>query len=599
MSATQSRYLPVGIFLATCFGVFILPFFFPPPILEGLSASNVAGFNNKVASVVTAALSVLVLVLSLRSDSFAAEPSAGDYRPLCSRFILLTTLVAVGFVACFSALIAYSQFRYTNDAYYFINQISMHADYGRVLYDQIEFPYGPLLFYSPILLRGMLSPFHVSTAGAYFTTLILVHLTGMLTVGWLLNGLPMLYRWRKLFYLLCAVHTVQPCFGLNYTYFRFITPAAFLLLASRQQRQWALAATLFIGQIICLGISPEMGFGFLVSGTAYAAWYVYTEGSSRLFAAAAPLVATPVFLLYAGGGYIRMLGLFAKGVFNFVVEPLPHILLFLYALIWLIPPILAMYFQRRRKEAPLMGALYILCLALLPVAFGRADPGHVFLNEIPLFMLSLVAICWHTPGRQTVWAVCLTLVLLWSAFINVRNFRGEFQTVIRHWLFQPSAGLPGEAAKAVLRKLSPSALERQLRSEREFNPPLDMDALRKLVGNDPVATPTEIPLPAEDALRKAGQYVPAFYCFQVAVLDRSAELRQVQELNASRWLLVPKGSEMTMTVTPSESASALGLNIPYPEKRPPYVVGRIFDENLKTNWQAYGQVGVYEVYKRR
>ena len=45
---TRRWYFPLCILLATCFGVFLLPFLLPPPYLAGISAANVAGYNNKV-----------------------------------------------------------------------------------------------------------------------------------------------------------------------------------------------------------------------------------------------------------------------------------------------------------------------------------------------------------------------------------------------------------------------------------------------------------------------------------------------------------------------------------------------------------------------
>jgi hypothetical protein len=58
--------LPLGVLLFTCFGVFVLPFLLPPPIIEGVSAANAAGFNNKVAALAAAMLSLLVFFKELR-----------------------------------------------------------------------------------------------------------------------------------------------------------------------------------------------------------------------------------------------------------------------------------------------------------------------------------------------------------------------------------------------------------------------------------------------------------------------------------------------------------------------------------------------------
>ena len=55
-------------------------------------------------------------------------------------------------VALLSYLIAISGQHY-GDGRYFIRQITMHVEYGRRLYDQIELPYGPLLFYGPVIVH--------------------------------------------------------------------------------------------------------------------------------------------------------------------------------------------------------------------------------------------------------------------------------------------------------------------------------------------------------------------------------------------------------------------------------------------------------------
>src|ERR1700722_3153509 len=93
---TTKRWIfPLFIFLATCFGVFIAPFLLPPPYLAGISAANVAGFNNKVASLAAAALGTCVFFTALRWPRSGPEQGNADFGKL-PRLLVLTTVVVCG-----------------------------------------------------------------------------------------------------------------------------------------------------------------------------------------------------------------------------------------------------------------------------------------------------------------------------------------------------------------------------------------------------------------------------------------------------------------------------------------------------------------------
>jgi hypothetical protein len=598
---TQRSYFPLCILLATCFGVFILPFLLPPPYLAGISAANVAGFNNKVASLAAAALGTFVFFAALRWPSSKQERSNSDFGKL-PRLLVLTTVVLCGcMVSLLSYLLAISRLPY-GDGGYFMRQISMHFDYGRKLYDQIEFTYGPLLFYAPGIVHALLSPLHVSANAAYYTTLVFAHLIGLLLVVYVLDRLPILRKWKIVFLLLCLLHTYPFGFGLNYTFFRFALPVAFLVLAARQTRVWPLAACLFAGQASSLSLSPELGLAFSAGSIAYAAYISFYLGRAWLVAVVAPVAATAAFLLLAGAGYLRMLKLFARGIANFIVEPLPYILVFLFALIWLVPLMLARFFREARPEAPLLGSLYIFSVALLPVAFGRADPGHVFFSGFGIYLLSMVAISELRPGQQLAWVTCVVLVLTWTAFVDAQFYwpvlEGRIRFDTSHWEDNRLMG----AAHAFMQKVSPAVDEHFFsvddRNYAEYEP-FDLKSLQRIVGNDPVMLPLSVPMPVQEALKGSGQFVPTFYDCEWSVLDASAEDRRLKELNASRWALLPQNAKPRWTETPDSVAPYLGQRLPYRTKREPYVIGRRFEENLKANWRPYAAVGQYEVYRRR
>jgi hypothetical protein len=394
--------------------------------------------------------------------------------------------------------------------------------------------------------------------------------------------------------------------GLNYTFLRFVLPISFLVLAAKQSRPWALAACLFAGQAASLSLSPELGFAFAASSLAYAAYYFFIAGRTWLVAVVAPLAATAAFLLLVGPGYLRMIKLFARGIANFIVEPIPYILVFLFALVWLVPLMLTRFFREARPEAPLLASLYVFSVAMLPVAFGRADPGHVFFSGIGIYLLSLVAISDLQPYQQVTWVTCVVLVLTWTAFVDDHFYWPTLRARIRydasHW--RDDRLMRGVHASA--EKLSPAAEKYCFSADAsDFSDfePFDLKRLQAIVGNDPVALPLTVPLPVEAALKRSGQFIPTFYDREWSVLDASAEDRQIKEMNASRWALLPKGPIAMYTETQDSVAPYLGHRLPYHspyrKKREPYVIGRRFQENLQANWQPYADVGKYEVFRRR
>ena len=92
--------------------------------------------------------------------------------------------------------------------------------------------------------------------------------------------------------------------------------------------------------------------------------------SAWLACVVSPLVAAVVFFMMAGPGYLRMLKMFAHGIYNFVVEPLPHVLLFLLAFVWLVPLALARSMLDADTSTPLLIALYFFPLRSYPLSSG-------------------------------------------------------------------------------------------------------------------------------------------------------------------------------------------------------------------------------------
>jgi hypothetical protein len=533
----------LAILLATCFGVFVLPFLLPPAYIQGVSASNLAGFNNKVAALAAACFGTLVLLLGLRwprsiglRDVSRAQGEGlhgNEYGRISRGVVSAVVLLWGSAIFLFGLQIIRLGMRYLNDWGYFIHQASMYEDFGRRLYTQIEFSYGPLLFYGPVLMRAALRPFHVSEAGSYLATLVVVSIVGLLLMAYVIEHLPMSRRWKTVIFVLFAVGMFVGNMGLNYTPVRFVTPLALLVMVSERERALAAALWIFAGQAVCLGLSPEIGFAFLVSSSAYALYLCFTRRGAWGLAVPASLLSTLVFFLIAGAPYFRMVRMISRGVYGFPVEPLPYIFLFLFAIVWLVPVSLASSFRQRRPEAPMLAALYLVSLALLPAAFGRADPGHVLWDGLAVFLLSVVAISSEREWEQIVWGGCLTITILWGCNINRRVNWFEIKPVLR------SAALDCRAAVEGRRPIRVS-------DDEGFS----LSQLQAIVGHDLVATPDEIPLQVEESLRESGQYTPSFFNFSMSLLDADAEEREIQELNQSKWALIPAGKRYAYVERP-------------------------------------------------
>ena len=263
------------------------------------------------------------------------------------------------------------------------------------------------------------------------------------------------------------------------------------------------------------------------------------------------------------------------------VEPLPYMLVFLFALVWLVPASLACFFRQRRPEAPMLAALYLVSLALLPAALGRADPGHVFFNGLSVFVLSIVAISSKRLWQQIIWGSCITMMFLWMCSINIRGGLFQISPVVRGTAAIYGIALP----------------KRHSGNPQMSDAGFSLNGLQTIVGHDPVATPEEIPLSVEESLRKSGQYTPAFYMFGMGILDRGGEERDIQEFNSSKWALIPKGVKRGWAEVPEDLTYALGYSFHYRTKWPVYVVGQRFEKNLAENWRVRGNVGQFIVYE--
>jgi hypothetical protein len=156
--------------------------------------------------------------------------------------------------------------------------------------------------------------------------------------------------------------------------------------------------------------------------------------------------------------------------------------------------------------------------------------------------------------------------------------------------FEMSPVLAAEAAAChdIVEGRHPSSLPKP---DDGFN----LERLQAIVGNDPVATPYNLPLPVEESLRASGQYTPSFYEFPYVTVEDL----QIDEFNRFKWALIPEGGPYVYVERPENLYLALGIQFPYRTRRPVYTVGLRFTQNLTENWKLRGKVGDFLVYEHK
>ena len=162
---------------------------------------------------------------------------------------------------------------------------------------------------------------------------------GLLLLAYVMQRLPIERQLRRGVFVAMTLFSLSGGFGVNYTFFRFAAPPAIFLFSLRGRKLAVAAPLLLLGQLVTLGISPEMGFGFGSGVVGYGLLRALRREFRWLVVLPVPLVGFGLFLLVAGRGYLHVLSLFSGGAYSLIVEPQIFVLLYLASLIWLAPAV--------------------------------------------------------------------------------------------------------------------------------------------------------------------------------------------------------------------------------------------------------------------
>ncbi|HUY80401.1 MAG TPA: hypothetical protein VMU92_01615 [Acidobacteriaceae bacterium] len=558
-------------FALAAFGVFVLPFFFPPTHLA-LSAAYSAGFNNRAADLAAAFVACLTFFVAWRFRLYPHTQPQHDPRPT-PRLVLALSIAACiafnGFLGWMSARTNLAVY----DARYFLEAMDDVIRYHLHIYSGFNFAYGPLLLYLPIWIHSLLAPFHTGTQGAYYTALVLMQCLGLLLLHATLKALQVPRAVHVPAFVVLTLTTFNPILGINYTLVRSLLPFATLLFAARAKTPRALAIFFFLGELLQLAVSPELGFAFAAGACFYALCLAIRDRHNRplgwLPAIAAPLAAAALFLAIFGKAYLASVFTFANGDYNLIVEPLGYILLFLLCLVWIVPRSLAADFRRHHPQALLRAGLFVLSIGLLPAALGRCEPLHVLFAGLGVYVLAVAALApWSAPTRN-LWLILFAGIIAWTQCVSF----------IYHQ--QP------RVAAAILYRHAP------------WQESIDIARLRTLTGGQPVSVPFMIPLNIERQIKHSYLYLPDREEFRINVGDPASEDAKAARMNKTGWALIPAQIPESVYTPQTTSVSVgFGYNF-YPVRQKPYISGAIIAHDLKAHWTPVASFGKWVLYHRK
>jgi len=453
------------------------------------------------------------------------------------------------------------------DNRFFLEYMDDVARYHQRIYTDFSFSYGPIPLYFPLFVYWLLRPFHIGLEGSYYAALTVANALGLVILWLTLEALPVSRKIKSITLCMFAIMSICPVMGLNYTILRFLAPFSSLLFASRIKNRLLVALAFFLGELLQLGLSSELGLAFVAGACFYAICMIVKHGPAWIPTLIAPLVGAGIFLPVAGPHYLDSMRTLSHGDFNLVVEPLGYIILFLIATVWLVPRMLAGAFRRRRAETVLLGSLFVVSLALIPPAFGLCDPAHVFFNGAGMLVLASLAIGGYSPGVRKLWFLCLGCSLMWMQFVNFM--------------------LRDDITRAV--GFDRGALQQNW---------IDISRLESIIGDGKISVPFLMPFGVENQLKRSGHFIPDRECFIFLVGNSDAEAARTARMDRAQWALVPRkdprGSETARNTSP-----VLGIGYKfYPVRRPPYVYGAILIKELQTHWTPVATVGDWIVYRQ-
>jgi hypothetical protein len=383
-------------------GIFWLPWILSPTVPSS-GDSYVLGFNNRVAIIAFA----LAILLATAARFFGSGPRHAYqwladaprlFPPWKDAWIEYSILIGIILIKC--GLVWFWSLYLVDiswcEARMFVYDLNLLA-MGQVPYRDFMFIYGPATLYVPYWLC-QISGGALSSEQCYACVYLLFDAAGFVGIFIFLRSLEIDKSVRWLVLLVCVALWTVTSLGLQYTVIRpFAVPATLIMLdfVTRRQSGSGAAGLVAVGMAataaaaVCLSVSPDIGTAGAagVAGYGLALWLrrsilqALVCWAGAIFTFAATLAVFP--------DYLKSILDISSGANTFPVYPSFHNLLMVAVVLLILPALITSALcNPTETRAPLALALAIGGGMMLPAAFSRCDPGHIFNNStIPVLMM--------------------------------------------------------------------------------------------------------------------------------------------------------------------------------------------------------------------
>ncbi len=329
-----------------------------------------------------------------------------------SRLLLAVVVVLIGCV-CGAVWLSLRRIGGGGEVTSFFGPMYDNYVLGQHFYRDLDFPYGPLLAFGPVVLAKLTGfSMHDSYALAWLLESMLGVALVFKTVD--LLGIASTARARVLFLVLMSFFYNQLFSeGLQYTPVRFFMAPLLALWLYRRYRRGDRPLRLFLltglGNAVILFYSPEHGIQFFLGTMLFFIVCVRPSRASGLVGGLA--VFTGMFAVaIAIAGRMGILGFFFHSSGGALNLPLllgpPTLVEVLFVLAAGVTVAAAV--RLGRLDHPWV---YLVALSLftLPVALGRCDPGHLFVNLIGAFLAVFAVL---SASRIRFGVACVAFLLI-------------------------------------------------------------------------------------------------------------------------------------------------------------------------------------------
>jgi hypothetical protein len=405
--------------------VYLLPFWFPIS-QQVASISYLVGFNNKVSLIGA----ILMFFVFLGFFYWSKESGASEYKGLFAfnkhkpKKEEKLFIAGFGFIYLFALIYLFifiSGGSYWSEGGHFLARIERSLA-GLVPYKDYEYTYGLGFIYLPLLFYKILNYLNLSLIVCYHIFLGIVELIGLGILWYYISSFAVDSKRKIFIFSIFAFCSFGLSNGLNYTILRFLLPFACIILVHEtylklKQSGNGKGCLLSSGVALLCGFtvfmfSPEIGIASLISLLIYLIYQtLWVDKCWPINIMAYIVVCVLAGLLLPREIFITMIN-FSGGGNNlpFAISLLS--LLCVFSLFFVVTKLIIVSLDNNNDARAVSLAVAVLCLFMLPGAFGRSDPAHIYWYGMGMFVTVLCVIARQSGRRFLVFAGALLIGII-------------------------------------------------------------------------------------------------------------------------------------------------------------------------------------------